>query len=50
MKIRWLWIGLLLLLLCPLFAQADVVYEGKTYAEDAEYIDLGDYVVKDLTR
>ncbi|MCR5566335.1 MAG: phosphodiester glycosidase family protein [Clostridiales bacterium] len=48
MKIRWLWIGLLLLLLCPLFAQADVVYEGKTYAEDAEYIDLGDYVVKDF--
>lgn len=49
MKNRCLWIVpfLLLLLLCPLLAEADVEFEGKAYPESAEYIDLGDTVVKD---
>ena len=48
MKFRWFWIGLLLLLLCPLAALADVEFEGLSFPEDAEYIDLDEYVVKDF--
>ena len=47
MKSRWLWI-VLLLLLWPVLAGANVSYEGKTWPEDAEYIDLGDFVVTDF--
>lgn len=39
---------LLLLLVIPVLACADVSYEGRTYPEDAEYIDLGDTVVTDF--
>ena len=42
---------LLLLLVLPLFASADgttVSYEGTDYPQDAEYIDLGNFVVKDF--
>ncbi len=35
----------MLLLLLPAAAGADVTYQGKSYPEDAEYIDLGDTVV-----
>ena len=38
---------LLLLLLCPVLAGADVSYGGMSWPEDAEYIDLGDHVVTD---
>ena len=47
MKNRWLWL-VLLLLLCPVLAGADVSYEGKSWPENAEYIDLGDVIVKDF--
>ena len=47
MKSRWLWVVLLLLLLCPVLAGADVSYGGMSWPEDAEYIDLGDHVVTD---
>ena len=42
---------LLLLLILPLFASADgttISYEGTDYPQDAEYIDLGNFVVKDF--
>ena len=48
MKIKWLWVCLVLLLLVPVFSLADVAYEGKTYSGDEEYIDLGDTVVRDF--
>ena len=38
----------LLLLLCPSPAGADVSYEGLSFPEDAEYISLGDHIVKDF--
>ena len=37
MKIRWFLGCLLLLLVIPGLACADVSYEGRTYPEDAEY-------------
>ena len=39
---------LLLFLLCPVQSSADVSWEGMTWADDAEYIDLGDCVVTDF--
>lgn len=48
MKNRWLWVFLLLFLLLPVLAGADVSFEGKSYPENAEYIDLGDTVVRDF--
>ena len=48
MKNRWLWVILLLLALCPVLAGADVEYCGRSWPEDAEYIDLGDMVVTDF--
>ena len=48
MKTRWLWAALLLFLLLPVFALADVSYEGLSFPEDAEYIDLNDLVVTDF--
>ena len=48
LKRKGLWVCLAILLLCPVFALADAVYEGKTYPESAEYIDLGDQVVTDF--
>ena len=39
---------MLLLLLWPVLAGADVAYEGMSWPEDAEYIDLGDFVVTDF--
>ena len=39
---------LLLLLVIPVIAGADVEYEGNIYPENAEYIDLGDTVVTDF--
>ena len=46
MKRKWLWCCLVILLLFPAVVTADVAYEGKSYPEDAEYIDLGDLVVR----
>ena len=37
-----------LILCCMAWAAAEVEYEGKTFREDAEYIDLGDTVVSDF--
>ena len=42
---------LLFLLILPLFANADgtdIFYEGTAYPQDAEYIDLGNFVVTDF--
>ena len=39
---------LLLLLLCPALSSADVSWKGMTWADDAEYIDLGNCVVTDF--
>lgn len=48
MRKRWLWLCLLMLLvLIPLTGQA-LSFEGKSYSKKAEYIDLGDTVVKDF--
>ena len=48
LKRKWLWCCLVILLLFPAVVTADVAYEGKSYPEDAEYIDLGDLVVRDF--
>ena len=48
MKSRWFWVVLLMLLLCPVLAGADVSWGGMSWPEDAEYIDLGSTVVKDF--
>lgn len=48
LKRKWLWCFLVILLLFPAVVTADVSYEGKSYPEDAEYIDLGDLVVRDF--
>lgn len=46
-KKGWLLL-ILLLLLCPLRARAEVSYEGLVFTGEEEYIDLGDLVVKDF--
>ena len=38
----------MILLLCPVLVLADAAYEGKSYPESAEYIDLGDLQVRDF--
>ena len=48
MKRKGLWCCLVILLLFPAIVLADAVYEGNSYPEDAEYIDLGDLVVRDF--
>ena len=48
LKHRGLWICLIILLLFPAIVLADAAYDGKTYPENAEYIDLGDAVVRDF--
>ena len=48
MKNKWLWIVLLLLLLCPVLAGADVSYAGKKWPEDTKRMNLGNYIVKDF--
>ncbi len=48
LKRKWLWCCLVILLLFPAVVLADVAYEGKNYPESAEYIDLGDLVVRDF--
>ena len=48
MKTRGLAVVLLLLLLCAIPALADVSYEGHSFAEDAEYIDLENLIVTDF--
>ena len=48
MKSRWFRVILLLILLCPVLARADVSWEDKSWPENAEYIDLDDTVVKDF--
>ena len=47
-KRKWIWLCLLLLLLCPLFSRAEVAYEGLTFTGNEEYIDLQDHVVRDF--
>ena len=47
-KFRWFWVVLLLLLLCPVLAGADVSWGNKSWPEDAEYIDLDGTVVTDF--
>lgn len=39
---------LLLLLICPLLCRADATFEGLSFSEEADYIDLGDVVVTDF--
>ena len=50
MKSKWsgLLLMFLLLLLFPLFSHAEATYEGLSFAEDSDYIDLGDVVVEDF--
>ena len=48
MKTRIVLISLLLLLLFSLPAEAEVSYAGKSWPENADYIDLGDTVVTDF--
>ena len=48
MKRKWIWLCLLLLLLCPLLSRAEVAYEGLTFTGNEEYIDLQDHVVRDF--
>ena len=48
LKSRWFRFVLLILLLCPVLAGADVSWEDKSWPEDVEYIDLGSTVVTDF--
>ena len=45
---KGIWLFLLLLLFCSAAGRAEVTYEGLSFSEDAEYIDLGDHIVRDF--